>query len=43
MADRLVEALPNADSRHLWKLQVYLRSVNINSEDKTMTGMTKVI
>ncbi len=43
ITDRLIEALPNADSRHLWKLQVYLRSVNINSEDKTMTGMTKAM
>jgi tetratricopeptide (TPR) repeat protein len=41
MADRLVEALPNADSRHLWGLQVYLRSVNTNSQDKAMTGMMR--
>lgn len=41
MADRLVEALPNADSRHLWRLQVYLRSVNTNSQDKAMTRMIR--
>ncbi|WP_144312443.1 tetratricopeptide repeat protein [Terriglobus saanensis] len=32
MADRLIEALPNADSRHLWKLQVYLRSIKTDPE-----------
>ena len=41
MTDRLIEALPSADSRHLWKLQVYLRSVNTNSQDQTTTGMIK--
>ena len=25
MVDRLVEEIPNSDSRHLWKLQVELR------------------
>ena len=43
MVDRLVEALPSADSRHLWKLQVYLRCVNTTAENRTSTGMTKAM
>jgi tetratricopeptide (TPR) repeat protein len=41
MVDRLIEALPNSDSRHLWKLQVYIRSVNTNAETDISTAITK--
>jgi hypothetical protein len=33
MVDRFVEALPNRHSRHLWKLQVYLRSRDVVPEE----------
>jgi hypothetical protein len=41
MVDRLIEALPNSDSRHLWKLQVYIRSVSTNAETDISTAITK--
>ena len=39
MVDRLVEALPSADSRHLWKLQVYIRSVSTKAETTITTAV----
>ena len=39
MIDRLIEALPNADSRHLWRLQVYIRSVTTKAETSISTAI----
>lgn len=39
MVDRLIEALPNADSRHLWRLQVYIRSVTTKAETSISTAI----
>ena len=39
MIDRLIEALPNGDSRHLWRLQVYIRSVTTKAETSISTAI----